>query len=95
MTFNLEITTAHIVATLSVITAFIGLAYKIGYDKKQEQKNNGDKIKTASCQLLGYLERHRYIYSFFYDDIQPTLTEVDALGLRNADSGENCHLFRE
>lgn len=81
MNINLEITAAHIVATLSVITAFVGLVYKIRFDKKKEQKNNGDSIKTASCQLLGYLERHRYIYSFYYDDIQPTLTEIDALGL--------------
>jgi hypothetical protein len=85
MTFNLEVSITHIITALSVITAFFGLLYKIQHDKLQEQKNSGDSIKTASCQLLGYLERHRYIYSSFYDDIQPTLTEVDALGLRKED----------
>ena len=82
MEFNGQISVTHIVTLLSVLIACASLLYKIRYDQKQERKLNGDKIKTASCQLLGYLERQRYIYLFFYEDIQPILTQVDALGLQ-------------
>src|SRR5438034_11513938 len=68
-----------LVTFLGVLATLAGLVYNWRKDQLLKRKDHADKVRRAAALIIARLERWRELSIRFYEDIQPALTDADAI----------------
>lgn len=79
----------------SILLSAAALLYAWHKDRALRRREHADRVRRAAGGILARLERYRVLVVGFFDDIQPVITEADALLAKEQDLvGARDHLWR-
>lgn len=89
LTFDPEISIGNIITLSSVAVSVIALLIAWSKDRNLRKKEYSDRIRRSTGTVIAKLERWKEIAQNFFENIQPLITDADAMLIRPLPSDEN------
>jgi hypothetical protein len=77
--FDPKLAVGDLLTALAVLISAVGVLMELRKDRSLRRKELADNVRRSAGLIVAKLDRWRYLSQYFFDEIQPIITDADIL----------------